>query len=141
MYTFEQLWQMNYSKLRLLGFNDLPEKLQADLNEKLVKNKGQFINTGTRIYAVSPEGKRVFEAQRHSDRRTGASVWSVNYSKRKVCLCRDVIGYTFDVRLKRFGATADGTSVPQSLPYKKDVIEFMKHIEWLKSYIENNEKS
>jgi hypothetical protein len=132
-YTEQEVYRMTLSQMRSIKtLSELPDSMAERIRAKLSADAGLVINTATLIHLVSPNGRKVFHAQRHSDRRSGASVWSVSYCKKVWGVQKDVIGYSFDTFEVRFGRTADGTFIPKTLPYKKDVLELLKHIDWCK---------
>lgn len=140
-YTEQQVAEMSYAEMRnIKNLSELPESMQQRIRKEFEAGANTCINTGTEIYLVSNDGRKVFRANRHSNRSTGSSVWSVSYSKKVAGICRDVIGYKFGVIEKRFGRTADGTEIKPRVSYKADVMEIINHIEWAKNLIEANKK-
>lgn len=135
-YTAEQVANFSYSQMcEVKSLSELPDKMVENLKAKMTSDAGLFINTGVEIHLVSENGRREFYAKRHSDRRTGWSVWSVCYCKRGYGVVKDVIGYGFDIVKTRFGRTADGTEIPKEVSRKQDVLDIIEHIEWAKEMI------
>lgn len=135
-YTVEQIENMNYAEMReIRHLSQLPEVYQERIIAKLHADANLRINTAVEIRFTTEDGRKEFYAKRHSDRRTGSSVWSVSYTRKGWGVKKQVIGYDFDVFPVSIGRLADGTNVPSRLPYKKDVLELMKHIYWCKDEI------
>ena len=135
-YTEQQIADMNYAQLRSIKtIADLPDSIANRLKSDIVKDAGKMVNTGVEVGLVSNDGRREFYAKRHSDRRSGSSIWSVCYMKRGYGVVKECIGYGFDIVRTRFGSTADGTRIPKTVSYKKDVMEILEHIEWAKKML------
>lgn len=130
-YTEQQIEKMTYAELRSIkSIKDLPDTMADRLRNEIMKDAGKVVNTGVEVSLVSVDGRREFYAKRHSDRRTGNSVWSIRYCKRGYGVVKQCIGYGFGIVRTYFLLTFDGTQIPQSVGYKKDVMKIIEHIEW-----------
>lgn len=130
-YTEQQIADMSYAELcSIKTIKELPDKMAERLRNEITKDAGEMVNTGVEVRLVSADGRREFYAKRHSDRWSGSSMWSVRYCKRGYGVVKECIGYGFGIVRTRFGRTADGTTIPKSVGYKKDVMAIIEHIEW-----------
>lgn len=136
-YTEQQIADMNYAQLRSIKtIKDLPDKMADRLRNEIMQDAGKVVNTGVEVSLVSEDGRREFYAKRHSDRRTGSSIWSVRYCMRGYGVVKECIGYGFGIVRTYFGRTIDGTQIPQNVGYKKDVLAIIEHIEWAKNMLD-----
>ena len=135
-YTEQQIANMNYAQLcSIKTIKELPDKMADRLRNEIMQDAGKVVNTGVEVSLVSEDGRREFYAKRHSDRRTGSSIWSVCYCKRGYGVVKECIGYDFGIVKTCFGRTIDGTQIPQKVGYKKDVLAIIEHIEWAKNML------
>ena len=118
-----------------MTFNELPQEWQEALLAEKNNLCNKVINTPYEVELYSSNGMRYFIARRVCKSSTWAgfgngSYWRISYGKVEFCCGRNPVGEkTFELcNGKRFAKSANGTTIPNELNTKKDVIALAKAI-------------
>jgi len=117
-----------------MKFSELPQSIQAELNEKRERREKSQLNTATEILLYNPQFTRYLWAKRHSypsqySRFGGGNYWEVEYGEIVFCKSRvfeDLIEWDWGFG-KKYGKV-NGIEIPKQIDKKAQIIEIINKI-------------